>query len=99
MRLLKAFTPYLGYVGSFVAWSWAAVKGFDKGHGVTLSATWLLSVAVVPGTWEQDDFLPSEVGGPVEKGKEGSTNTGRSAPPPLPPRPGDKKEEVIPEKK
>ncbi len=52
MRLCKAFVPYLGYVGGFVAWSWGAVKGFDKGHGVTLSATWLLSVAVVPGTWE-----------------------------------------------
>jgi hypothetical protein len=31
MRLLKAFTPYLGYVGGFVAWSWGAVKSFDKG--------------------------------------------------------------------
>ncbi|KAI0094338.1 hypothetical protein BDY19DRAFT_912293 [Irpex rosettiformis] len=52
MRMCKAFTPYLGYVGGFVAWSWGAVKGFDMGYGVTLSATWLLSVAVVPGTWE-----------------------------------------------
>lgn len=31
MMLLKAFTPYLGYVGGFVAWSWGAVKSFDKG--------------------------------------------------------------------
>lgn len=31
MRMLKAFTPYLGYVGGFVAWSWGAVKSFDKG--------------------------------------------------------------------
>ena len=37
------------------------MKGFDKGYGVTLSATWLLSVAVVPGTWEP----------PKEEGKEG----------------------------
>ena len=44
-----------------MAWSWGAVKGFDKGYGVTLSATWLLSVAVVPGTWEP----------PKEEGKEG----------------------------
>ncbi|KAI0347665.1 hypothetical protein BDW22DRAFT_1423948 [Trametopsis cervina] len=67
MRLCKAFTPYVGYVGSFVAWSWAAVKGFDKGHGVTLSATWLLSIAVVPGTWE-----PPQGEGIVEGGKHGS---------------------------
>ena len=31
MMLLKAFTPYLGYIGGFVAWSWGAVKTFDKG--------------------------------------------------------------------
>lgn len=31
MTLLKAFTPYLGYVGGFVAWSWGAIKHFDKG--------------------------------------------------------------------
>ena len=31
MKLLKACTPYLGYVGGFVAWSWGAVKSFDKG--------------------------------------------------------------------
>lgn len=56
MRLFKAFTPYIGYIGGFVAWSWGAVKGFDKGYGVTLSATWLLTVAVIPGTCEKDDF-------------------------------------------
>ena len=26
------------------------------GHGVTLTATWLLTVAVIPGTWEEKDF-------------------------------------------
>lgn len=60
MMLLKAFTPYLGYVGGFVAWSWSAVKSFDKGYGVTLTATWLLTVAVIPGTWEEKDF-PKDV--------------------------------------
>ncbi|EKM48406.1 uncharacterized protein PHACADRAFT_56576, partial [Phanerochaete carnosa HHB-10118-sp] len=56
MLLLKAFTPYLGYVGGYVVWSWSAVKSFDKGHGVTLTATWLLTVAVIPGTWEEKNF-------------------------------------------
>ena len=23
--------PYLGYIGAFVAWSWSAMKCFDKG--------------------------------------------------------------------
>lgn len=26
------------------------------GYGVTLTATWLLTLAVIPGTWEADDF-------------------------------------------
>ncbi|KAG8877646.1 hypothetical protein FRB98_006596 [Tulasnella sp. 332] len=47
--LLKAVVPYLG---GFIAWSWSEVKKFDKGHGVTLSATWLLPIALIPGPWE-----------------------------------------------
>ena len=35
MTMFKAFTPYLGYVGGFVAWSWGAVKSFDKGLSCT----------------------------------------------------------------
>ncbi|TCD64483.1 hypothetical protein EIP91_004044 [Steccherinum ochraceum] len=54
--LLKALIPYLGYVGGFVAWSWVYIKKFDKGNGVTLTATWLATVALVPGTWEDSDF-------------------------------------------
>lgn len=95
MMLFKAFTPYLGYVGGFVAWSWSAVKGFDKGHGVTLSATWLLTAAVVPGTWEKDDIPDPEVIAPKAKedASEKSTQTAEkggevSKPPPLPPRSG-----------
>ncbi|KAF8529219.1 hypothetical protein BU17DRAFT_37882 [Hysterangium stoloniferum] len=59
--------PLLGYVGGFIAWSWTTVQGFDrgkgvlcylidyKGHGVILSATWLLPIALVPGTWFYTD--------------------------------------------
>ncbi|KAJ3558549.1 hypothetical protein NM688_g862 [Phlebia brevispora] len=65
MKLFKKFAPYLGYVGSFVAWSWGSIRGFDKGqysrNGVTLTATWLLTIAVIPGTWEEKDFpLPEK---------------------------------------
>jgi len=27
----RRLVPYLGYVGGFVAWSWGAMKSFDKG--------------------------------------------------------------------
>lgn len=31
ISVLKGLVPYLGYVGGFVAWSWSAIKTFDKG--------------------------------------------------------------------
>jgi hypothetical protein len=29
--MLKQLTPYLGYIGIFIAWSWSAIKMYDKG--------------------------------------------------------------------
>lgn len=31
MPLLKRIIPYMGYIGAFVAWSWDAIRAFDKG--------------------------------------------------------------------
>lgn len=31
LQLLKGLVPYLAYIGGFVAWTWGAIKGFDKG--------------------------------------------------------------------
>lgn len=31
MNFLRRLVPYLGYIGGFIAWSWSAVKVFDKG--------------------------------------------------------------------
>ena len=31
LSVLKNLVPYLGYVGGFIAWSWGAIKTFDKG--------------------------------------------------------------------
>lgn len=31
MSFLRRLVPYLGYIGGFIAWSWSAVKVFDKG--------------------------------------------------------------------
>ena len=53
--VLKAIAPIIGYIGAFVSWSWSAIKSFDKGQGVVLSATWLLPIALIPGSW---DFVP-----------------------------------------
>ncbi|KAI0003841.1 hypothetical protein BJV74DRAFT_881637 [Russula compacta] len=52
--ITRRLVPYLGYIGGFVAWGWGAMKSFDKGQGITLTATWLLPVALIPGTWEVD---------------------------------------------
>ncbi|KAK0211099.1 hypothetical protein DFS33DRAFT_1240236, partial [Desarmillaria ectypa] len=52
LLLLQKIVPYLGYIGSFISWSWSTIKGYDvAGYGVILSATWLLPVALLPGTW------------------------------------------------
>ena len=45
-------------IGGFIAWSWDEIQSFDTGNGVTLTATWLLPIALIPGTWEDDD-VPS----------------------------------------
>jgi hypothetical protein len=31
VMMTQRLVPYLGYVGGFVAWSWGAMKAFDKG--------------------------------------------------------------------
>ncbi|EIN13855.1 hypothetical protein PUNSTDRAFT_79718 [Punctularia strigosozonata HHB-11173 SS5] len=54
--ILKRLIPYLGYLGGFIAWSWGGIKAFDKGHGVILSATWLMPIALIPGSWEADEI-------------------------------------------
>ncbi|TRM61553.1 hypothetical protein BD626DRAFT_79591 [Schizophyllum amplum] len=53
MMMLKRLTPYLSYVGVFVAWSWSAITARDNGNGVVLTATWLLPVALIPSPWEE----------------------------------------------
>jgi len=55
LLIARRLVPYLGYVGGFVAWSWGAMKSFDKGHGIVLTATWLLPVALIPGSWEPNE--------------------------------------------
>ncbi|ESK96302.1 hypothetical protein Moror_7088 [Moniliophthora roreri MCA 2997] len=56
LLMLQKLLPYLSYIGTFISWSWDTIKSFDEGHGVILSATWLLPVALIPGTWETYDY-------------------------------------------
>ncbi|RDB16342.1 hypothetical protein Hypma_003051 [Hypsizygus marmoreus] len=56
LMLLQTLVPFVGYIGTFISWSWSTVKSYDTGHGVILTATWLLPVALIPGTWDERDF-------------------------------------------
>ncbi|KAG6824962.1 hypothetical protein H0H92_005295 [Tricholoma furcatifolium] len=56
--MLQTLIPYIGYLGSFISWSWGTIQSYDTGHGVVLTATWLLPIALIPSTWEADDFPP-----------------------------------------
>ncbi|KIJ67791.1 hypothetical protein HYDPIDRAFT_165611 [Hydnomerulius pinastri MD-312] len=56
VAILRRLVPYLGYIGGFIAWGWSGIKTFDKGYGVVLTATWLLPIALIPGTWELEEF-------------------------------------------
>ncbi|PCH34032.1 hypothetical protein WOLCODRAFT_113031 [Wolfiporia cocos MD-104 SS10] len=60
LHLLRGLVPYLAYTGAFIAWSWSAVKMFDKGHGVVLTATWLLPLGLIPGAWEENMFAEAD---------------------------------------
>lgn len=53
------FNVYALRSGGFVAWSWSSIKGFDEGEGIILSATWLLPMVLIPGSWEDPDMLVS----------------------------------------
>lgn len=71
VTILRHLIPYVGYIGGFIAWSWSAIRSFDKGmiiylarrvvakrtvgYGVVLTATWLFPFILVPGTWEAEE--------------------------------------------
>ncbi|KAG6914852.1 hypothetical protein DXG01_014951 [Tephrocybe rancida] len=58
LLLLQTLIPYIGYIGSFISWSWGTIQSYDKGCGVILTATWLLPVALIPSTWDAREFPP-----------------------------------------
>ncbi|KAJ6620323.1 hypothetical protein B0H10DRAFT_1946134 [Mycena sp. CBHHK59/15] len=58
MILLQRLVPFVSYIGTFISWSWSTIRGFDQGHGVILRVTWLLPIALIPGTWTARDVPP-----------------------------------------
>lgn len=37
VTILRYLVPYVGYIGGFIAWSWSAIRSFDKGLVVFLA--------------------------------------------------------------
>jgi hypothetical protein len=37
VAILRRLVPYLGYIGGLIAWSWTAIRSFDKGMVISLS--------------------------------------------------------------
>lgn len=74
VKMLKSLTPFAGYVGVFIAWSWDRIRTFDEGNGVVLTASWILPVALVPMAWDAGDIhgprLPPEIEERKEKEEE-----------------------------
>jgi len=83
MSLIRGVIPALGYIGGFIAWSWGAIIGFDNGDGVVLSATWLLPIALIPGSWDAEIAPPEPVKEPeveaVASTKAAKSSLSRSA--------------------
>ncbi|KAJ7090396.1 hypothetical protein B0H15DRAFT_263552 [Mycena belliarum] len=83
MLLLQRLTPVTSYIGTFISWSWSTIRGFDRGHGVILTATWLLPIALIPGTWHARDVPPpTNSSSPTPGSESGSAVFVPLSPPP-----------------
>ncbi|KAF7437159.1 hypothetical protein PC9H_003995 [Pleurotus ostreatus] len=60
LLVIQRIVPFIGYIGGFIAWSWSTIKSYDEGLGVILTATWILPVALIPGTWRASDVPSAE---------------------------------------
>lgn len=63
--LIRMLGPYVGYIGTFIAWIWGAVENADKGNGVCMTATWILPVALIPSAIKVAATTPATSSGPV----------------------------------
>ncbi|KAL0065240.1 hypothetical protein AAF712_007751 [Marasmius tenuissimus] len=82
LLMLQLLVPYLGYMGTFISWSWSTIKDYDVGYGTILSATWVMPVALIPGTWQAYDFPGStKAPGPVPGAGAGTGTPANQVPP------------------
>ncbi|KAF8185005.1 hypothetical protein K438DRAFT_1974207 [Mycena galopus ATCC 62051] len=63
--LLQKLGPYVGYIGTLVSWIWGTVTNADKGHGVVLTATWILPVALIPSAIKAPDTTATALNPPA----------------------------------
>ncbi|KAK7462812.1 hypothetical protein VKT23_007392 [Stygiomarasmius scandens] len=95
LLLLRKIVPFVGYIGTFISWSWGQIKSYDVGYGVVLSATWLLPIALIPGTWQKYDF-PEVTPGTPGTGTTPLPSTGDSPTPTPAPGTPDKTSPAVP---
>lgn len=43
VMLFQRLAPYLGYIGTFIAWSWGTVKSYDVGESSFRFLSWFRS--------------------------------------------------------
>ena len=87
ITILKAIAPTTGYISTFIGWSWDTIKSFDKGHGVVLSATWILPVALIPRSWDAPDASQPPADGAEQPANPTPTPAPAPAPAPAPTEP------------
>lgn len=52
LAISAGISPVIGYIASFVQFSWDELKKLDKGNGIILTATWILPIATIPRTYK-----------------------------------------------
>jgi hypothetical protein len=52
--LLSRLPSVTSQVAALLAWSWSAVQSFDQGNGIILTATWVIPILLLPGTWHAE---------------------------------------------
>ncbi|PWN47552.1 hypothetical protein IE53DRAFT_390315 [Violaceomyces palustris] len=92
--ILKAIAPIVGYIATFIGWSWDQIKSFDKGKGVVLSATWILPIALIPRSWDAPDSPPTAT--PVGGYPTTPTKKEPTVVPDQPPSPPPNRTEIFP---
>lgn len=84
VTILRHLIPYVGYMGGFIAWTWSAIRSFDKGMDclanveVSLNESYIGYGVVLTATW----LLPfALIPGTWEADQVSNVNTDPQPPP------------------